>query len=337
MRRFTLRATLFAAAAAATLFAFGCGKKGGGSGSSLGATVARVNGDAIHESDVTREIAHLAAVMGPAAQQAQTDPMQRAQLRTNAIQNLVDRSLLLGRAKEENLIPTDEEVRGEVEKVRSQYGDTAAFSAKLTELSMTEADVQNELRINLVLRRLVEKSTASLPPASAEDAAQYYREHPDQFQAPEEVRASHILIRAAESDPADARAAARKKAEAILSEVRGGKDFAAEAKANSADQGSAANGGDLGFFPRGRMVPPFETAAFALKVGETSDIVETPFGYHILRVTDRRETRTLPLEEVQAKIVEYLERTKGDRAIRAILDEARGKAKIERLDEEKKG
>ncbi len=338
MTRFHARVALVFLAAAATLSSLACGKgKQEGGAGSLGATVARVNGEAIHEGDVTREIAHLAAVMGPAAQQAQSDPVQLAQLRSNAIQNLVDRSLLLERAKADNLIPTDDEVKIEVEKVKAQVGDTAAFTARLEQLSMTEADVQNELKINLCLRRLVEKNTASLPPASADDAAKYYQEHGDQFISPEQVRASHILIRAAESDTPEVRAEARKRADAILAGVRGGKDFAAEAQANSGDQGSAVKGGDVGLFPRGRMVPQFEETAFALKVGDISDVVETPFGFHILKVTDRQEARTLPLEEVQGKIVEYLERTKGDRAIQAILEEARAKAKIERLDEPKKG
>jgi peptidyl-prolyl cis-trans isomerase C len=319
------------------LFTLACGKgKPAGEGSP-GAMVARVNGEEIREGDVTREVAHLAAVMGPSAAQAQTDPAQMAQLRSNAIQNLVDRSLLLARAKEENLTPTDDEVMGELEKVRSQYADTSAFTAKLASLSMTEADVQNELRMNLCLRRLVEKSAASLPAATAEEAEKYYRENPTQFESPEEIRASHILVRAAETDPADARAAAKTKAEGLAAQARGGADFGEMAKANSGDPGSAANGGDLGYFARGRMVPPFEQAAFALKVGEVSGVVETPYGYHIIKVTDRREARTLPLDEVRDKIVQYLERTRGDRAIRTILDEARAKAKIERLDEPGKG
>src|SRR4029077_12192443 len=94
---------------------------------------------------------------------------------------------------------------------------------------------------------------------------------------------------------------ARADAEAVLKQVKGGGDFAALAKQYSQDPGSAANGGDLNFFPKGQMVPAFETAAFALKPGETSGLVETPFGFHIIKLAERRPARTVPLQEVSQK------------------------------------
>lgn len=122
-----------------------------------------------------------------------------------------------------------------------------------------------------------------------EDLSRYYTENAARYTTPEERRASHILIAADKSLPAAEREKAKAKAEAVLAELSKNPDnFAELAKKNSQDPGSAVKGGDLDFFGRGAMVKPFEDAAYGLKVGETSGVVETDFGYHIIRVTDKR-------------------------------------------------
>lgn len=330
MRRWIPR-TALAAALVVAAGASGCGKKdeaGGG----LGATVARVNGSPIHEKDVEGKIDRILALMGPAGVQAKANPEARRQLRSNAIQYLVDEYLIIESAKSENVLPSESDVKGEMEKVKGQYPDPAQFREKLTQLGMTEADVEKEILTNMCIRRLVERLAPTLPAPSSEEARKFYDENIQQFSQPEEIRASHILLASPETDPAEKRAETRGRAEALLSDLRGGRDFGEAATALSADPGSAPNGGDLGFFSRGRMVPQFETAAFALKPGEISDVVETSYGYHVIKVTDRHDARVLPFEEVEAKILENLERSKGDRAIRAILNGARAKAKIEMLE-----
>ncbi|HJQ84469.1 MAG TPA: SurA N-terminal domain-containing protein [Candidatus Binatia bacterium] len=136
------------------------------------------------------------------------------------------------------------------------------------------------------------------------EIAEYYELHKDErFTEPEQVRARHILVKA----PADAeaKAAARKKASDLLARVKAGGDFAALAK-QSDDPGSAANGGDLGLFPRGRMTPAFEKAAFDLAPGTVSDLVETPFGFHVIKVEEHREGGTKPLDAVRDEIVATL-------------------------------
>src|SRR6266704_2821042 len=122
-----------------------------------------------------------------------------------------------------------------------------------------------------------------------DDVAEYYALHrEDKFTEPEQVRARHILMKVAADAGADAKAAARKKAEELLAKVKAGADFAALAKESSQDPGSGAKGGDLGLFPRGRMTPTFEEAAFALQAGGVSDVVETPFGFHVIKVEEHR-------------------------------------------------
>lgn len=152
----------------------------------------------------------------------------------------------------------------------------------------------------LSLDAVVAKTTAS-----EADARKWYEENIKNFEGTEERRASHILIQAAADAKAEQRAAARKKAEDLLVQIKATPaKFAALAKANSEDPGSAEKGGDLGFFARGAMVKPFEDAAFSLKTNEVSGVVESDFGYHIIMLTDSRGAKTKKFEEVKTEALE---------------------------------
>jgi len=117
----------------------------------------------------------------------------------------------------------------------------------------------------------------------------------------------------------------------VLKDVTAGKDFAALAKQHSQDPGSAPNGGDLGFFEQGRMVGPFNDAAFSLKPGATSGLVETPFGYHIIRVVEKQPGRTVPLDEVRPKVEQYLQNLNKETETDAFVKSLRAKGKVEIL------
>src|SRR5437773_3664945 len=159
-----------------------------------------------------------------------------------------------------------------------------------------------------------------------DEVAEYYALHKDdKFTEPEQVRARHILVKTAADAGADAKAAARKKAEELLAKVKAGGDFAALAKERSEDAGSAANGGDLGLFTRGRMTPAFEEAAFALQGGGWSDVVETPFGFHVIKVEEHRPGGAKPLETVHDEIADTLKRERSLALARKQAEEARRK------------
>ncbi|MCW5891270.1 MAG: peptidylprolyl isomerase [bacterium] len=143
-------------------------------------------------------------------------------------------------------------------------------------------------------------------PSDADVVAYYDRVKDDHFAQPEEVRARHILVAVAADADEATRVAASKKADDLLAKAKGGADFALLAKESSDDPGSKENGGDLGFFPRGRMVPEFDAVAFTLEPGQVSEIVESPFGLHIIKVEEKREDGAKPLEEVREQIVRAL-------------------------------
>lgn len=130
----------------------------------------------------------------------------------------------------------------------------------------------------------------------------YYEQNKESFKAKESVRASHILIPVAPDAAPDATAKAKAKADALVAQLRAGADFAKLAAENSEDPGSKMRGGDVGFFERGRMVPEFENAAFSLKIGEISDPVKTQFGFHILKVSEKRPEGYRPFEEVRGEL-----------------------------------
>lgn len=137
---------------------------------------------------------------------------------------------------------------------------------------------------------------------SAQDVEKAYNDNIQQYQSPEQIRASHILLKLEDKDEATV----RKQAEDLLAQAKAGADFAQLATKFSEDEGSKDKGGDLDFFTRGRMVPEFENAAFAMEAGQLSDVVRTDFGFHIIKLVEKRGGVTQPLSEVQTQITEQL-------------------------------
>ncbi|MEJ2470746.1 MAG: SurA N-terminal domain-containing protein [Desulfuromonadales bacterium] len=152
-----------------------------------------------------------------------------------------------------------------------------------------------------------------------DELAKYYRRHLDQFEILEKVKASHILVKVDPDADEATREERRAYAESILEEIKNGKDFAELARHKSDDKASAVKGGELGFFTRGSMVKPFEEAAFSMKPGEISDLVETPFGYHIIKVEAYTEPGIRPMEEAIDEVKEGL---RADKAAQLAFEKA---------------
>lgn len=202
-------------------------------------------------------------------------------------------------------------------EVQFQRFDPAAFSDKV---QVSEADVTDYYKANAAQFQAPEQADVAYVvldmgtvmqgiSVSDADVQSYYDQNAKRYSTPEERRASHILINAPTSAPAAEREAAKAKATELLAQVRKSPDsFAAVAKQNSQDPGSAVNGGDLSYFQRGAMVKPFEDAAFSLGKDGISDVVESDFGYHIIRVTDIRSSVQRPLDAVKAEITTELKR-----------------------------
>jgi len=163
-----------------------------------------------------------------------------------------------------------------------------------------------------------------------EDARKFYDQNPDKFTRSESVKASHILIGVDSKASADDKKKAREKAEKLRKDLAGGADFAALAKENSTCP-SSQQGGDLGFFGKGQMVPPFEQAAFSMKPGEISDVVETQFGYHIIKLIEKKGAESVSFKDALPRIEEYLKGQKINAAVMEYVAEAKKNAKVEIL------
>jgi peptidyl-prolyl cis-trans isomerase D len=193
------------------------------------------------------------------------------------------------------------------DKVILSDADVASyFEAHKAEYRVGE---RRKVRFLLIDQEEIRKKITVTP----NEVQTYYNENLQQYQSPEQVRASHILLKTEGKDEASVRT----QAEEILKQVKAGADFAALAKKHSEDEGSKAAGGDLDYFGRGRMVPEFENAAFGMEPGQISDLVKTQYGFHIIKMVDKKPATTRPLDEVRAQITEQLQHQKAQQAVQA--------------------
>jgi len=218
--------------------------------------------------------------------------------------NMIREELIRQGAAKYNIQVTDEDVAAEIDKLKAQFGSDSGLEQALTQYGMTLDDLRSQIRTSLLLEAIATKDVT----VNDDELKKYYEEHKDEFKEPEQVRARHILVKD------------EKTAGEIEKELAGGADFAELAKAKSEDPGSKDKGGDLGYFGKGAMDPAFEKAAFSLKIGETSAPVKSSFGYHIIRVEDRKPERVPPFEDVRDEITRRIKREKAKPASTVIAE-----------------
>ena len=285
--------------------------------------VARVNGIAVDARELRR--AKKVLLRG---QQVPTE--QQSALDKQAVEQLVSAELLYQAAAKIELKDMDKQIDAKVAQGKSRFKDEKEFTKAIKDLEMEEKDLREYTRRDLLISRFVETTFVPNALVSESEIRDFYDKSQDKFKRAETVKASHILIGVDNSASADDRKKAREKAEKLRKELSGGADFAVLAKGNSTCP-SSQQGGDLGFFGKGQMVPEFEKTAFALKPGEISDVVETQFGYHIIKLTEKKPASTTGYNEIKAKIEEFLKGQKVNDAIQKYVADARKTAKIEIL------
>lgn len=283
--------------------------------------VAKVNGQAITRRELDFTVKGMS--------QGRVPPEKHAQFRLDVLNSLIDQELVYQKAVASKVEVTPAEVSESVARVRSGFPDQKTFEAELAKDGMTMASVESMFRHNMVIDKYIKTTVVGQVKVTQEDEAKFYQENLDKMKHPEQVRASHILLRTTKDTPADQKAAQKAKAEEALGKARSGSDFSALAREYSQDPASAERGGDLGYFGKDSMVPAFDQAAFALKVGAVSDIVETDFGYHIIKVTDHRPEGVTPIGDVRQKIHEYLATQKVQGEVQKLTASLRKQAKIE--------
>jgi peptidyl-prolyl cis-trans isomerase C len=286
--------------------------------------LARINGEEVKKIDFDMIVRNFELGEGPVPQD------KRDEVLRNLLDQLITHKLLQREAAARNIAATDEEVEARMKDARAQFPTPDAFNKALAARNMSEERLRADMRVEIAIKKLIDIETAGYSNITDQDAREFYDKNPDQFKQGEAIRASHILLLIDEKADESVRKKKRAEIASILKRARAGEDFAKLAKAHSQD-GSAANGGDLNFFPRGRMMPEFEKAAFALKAGQISDVVTTQYGYHIIKVTDWRPPTVVPLETVSSQIKHHILSQRFKTRVETFINNLKKKSNIEVL------
>jgi peptidyl-prolyl cis-trans isomerase C len=290
------------------------------------AVVAHVNGEDVTKADFDRAVQAIEARAG-----GPIPPDQRDRVLRGVLDQVIGYKVLVQETRAKNVTVADTDVDARIGEIRKQFPSEEAFTQMLAQRKLTLEQVKSDAKQDMAISKLIEDQIAAKVAVKPEQVNDFYAKNPDQFKQGDSVRASHILIAVPKGADAAAKAQARTKAEQVLKDVKSGKDFAALAKENSADPGSAAQGGDLGFFQQGQMVGPFNDAAFSLEPGAISDLVETEFGFHIIKVAEKKPGRTIPLDEVKPQVEQYLEQLNRQQETESYVNGLKAKGKIEVL------
>ncbi len=208
------------------------------------------------------------------------------------LDRLITNRLILQEGERLGITVTEEEIDAEIQNIikTNFYGMAESFYQALEQYGLTEKALKNDLKTEIVLRKIVQEQINIID----EEAREYFTTNQEYFNIPEQVEARHILVDT------------REEAEEVIGLLNNGNDFAELAKEYSKDPVSAEQGGNLGFFQRGEMVPEFEEVAFNLAINQPSDPVETTYGFHIIEVLDRKASQEVTFEEVEEKVKEAM-------------------------------
>jgi peptidyl-prolyl cis-trans isomerase C len=287
--------------------------------------LARVNGESVKKADFDRMIKTMESRAGQPIPADRRDEIMRG-----ALDQLITYTVLSQESKSRGIKVEAAEIDAKMAQLKAQFPTQQAFDKALKDRGMTVESLRKDAQVDLSVTKLMDAEVATLPGPSDAEAKEFYDKNPDKFKEDEQVRASHILIRVDEKADAATKQKARAEIDAVLKQVKAGGDFAKLAQEHSQD-GSASQGGDLNYFNKGQMVAPFDKVAFELKPGQLSDVVTTQFGYHIIKVTDKKPGRTVPFAEAQPKIKEFLGSQKKQQHADGFIDGLKKKSKIEIL------
>ena len=251
----------------------------------------------------------------------------KGNLKEKLVEDFVTRTLINEQIEKNKIKVDDAEVAKALEEVQAKVPPGMTLEEMLKQGGITVEELKENITFSLRANKLFEiQVQTDYVPTDAE-IQKYYDDNKKRFDAPETVHARHILIKVDEKDDDKTKAEKKKKIDALRKQLVEGADFEELAKENS-ECPSKERGGDLGTFPRGRMVKPFEDAAFSQKIDEIGPVIETKFGYHIIQVTEHNKAEKKPLEEVTGTITETLQNQKKQEMAKNYIDGLKQKAKI---------
>lgn len=287
--------------------------------------LARVNGEEVTKVEFDRLIKNMELSAGQPVPAERRDEILRG-----ALDQLITYIALKQEIRARNISVPLAEVDANLAEMQKQFPSPQEFEKALADRGMTMERLRADAQVDMSINKMMEDEVALQPEATDAQVREFYDKNPDKFRREEAVRASHILIRTEPDADAAAKEKARARAADLAKQAKAGADFAELARKHS-DDGSAEMGGDLNYIAPGQTVASFDKVAFSLKPGEISDVVETEFGFHVIKVVEKREAGMEPFELVSPKIRAYLtEQAKQQRA-QNFIEEIKKKAKIEVL------
>jgi peptidyl-prolyl cis-trans isomerase C len=287
--------------------------------------LARVNGEDVTKADFDRLIKNMELGAGQPVPAERRDEIYRG-----ALDQLITYTVLKQEVRARNISVPEAEIEGSLKEMQKQFPNDKEFKKALSDRGMTVDRLRADARIDMAINKMIEDEVALEPEATDGQVRDFYDKNPDKFTQDEAVRASHILIRVEPDAPDAEKQKARARAEDLAKQAKAGADFAELARKHSAD-GSAAAGGDLNFLVPGQTVAPFDKAVFSMQPGEISDVVETEFGFHVIKVTEKRDASLVPFTQISPRIRAFLtDEAKQGRA-QAFIEELKKKAQIEVL------
>ncbi len=289
--------------------------------------VAEINGVVITQEQFDKELnIHLDRV---SRQGRQVSDDQLAALKKDILEGLIERELLSQESQKAGIKIKDQTIDEQLAAIKKRFPSEAEFKTALSKMNLTEDEVKAQIARGLAIRELIEQQITSKIVITDAETRAYYDGNPQMFKQPEQVKASHILVKVDAGAAEAQKAEARKKIENVQQKLKDGGDFAELAKEYS-EGPSKAKGGDLGYFRRGQMVGPFENAAYAMKTNEVSDIVETRFGYHIIKVYGKKPEQTLAYADVKGKLSQRMQQEKVEKEANQYINQLKKNAKIEK-------
>jgi peptidyl-prolyl cis-trans isomerase C len=285
--------------------------------------IADCNGDKIAKAEFENAVRAVEQRAG-----GSVPPEKRDEIYRGVLDDLVAYRLLKQEVAARQMTASDAEVDARIGAFKQQMGSDANFRAALQAQQLTEAKLREDARTDILVNKLLEQEVTQKILVKPSDIATFYEKNPDRFQQAESVRAAHILVLVPQGADEKTRAAAKARAEAALKAAKAGQDFAQLARRYSNDA-SAQRGGDLGFIPKGQMVPAFEAAAFALEAGQVSDLVETQFGYHVIKALEKRPARVVPFVEAAVQIEQFLEQQQRQEKSKALVEQLKSMGKVQ--------
>lgn len=298
---------------------------------SNGPVAARVNGEEISEMRLERYFAEFLEDQGRAVASIR-NPKAYKQLRRAALDTLIDRELLWQEAVKRGVVISDATVQAQVEQTRQAIGGADKFAQRLSDAGFDEPGFVEYTRRELAAQQVFAELTKGSAPDEQQVRA-FFAEHRAEMSRPEQIQARHILVKVPAGADAATVEAARLRLVEMQEKIRQGADFASVARSGSEDS-SASDGGDLGYFARGRMLPEFDAAAFALTPGAVSEPVRTAVGWHLIILENHLRAADVPEEQGLETVRALLARQQQSQVRQQVLARLRSSNRIERIDDQ---